>query len=335
MTKYVVYGLESAINAFFSSSTTTTRQQCDDFAIARAGGVSTPLQMQGVCSYTVTAGPDKSRIFQFRCEDSTIDIGNISLAKAVHPEFIASCKYLGTFGNLQPLHIYEMENLSGITHIIARIPPGDMSRQSNTIKDLARFFAQSWNNDRRPYSDDTAILLKEFQSNFDLLAQDLPSRFAPNLDMVRKELPLLFSGALPFVLSHQDLNMMNLLIDPETGNMTGIVDWAESRILPFGFALYGLDNILGLMGSTGWHYYDNHRKFENLFWKTFREEANDFSDADLRLTRVARMAGLFYHYGFLFDIKGTVESVRMDQADGSLAYLDAFCTSCYEGRQRG
>lgn len=139
MTKYVVYGLESAINAFFSSSTTTTRQQCDDFAIARAGGVSTPLQMQGVCSYTVTAGPDKSRIFQFRCEDSTIDIGNISLAKAVHPEFIASCKYLGTFGNLQPLHIYEMENLSGITHIIARIPPGDMSRQSNTIKDLARY----------------------------------------------------------------------------------------------------------------------------------------------------------------------------------------------------
>ena len=120
---------------------------------------------------------------------------------------------------------------------------------------------------------------------------------------------------------------MNLLIDTETGNITGIVDWAESRILPFGFALYGLENILGLMDSTGWHYYDNHREFENLFWKTFREEANGFSDADLCLTRVARMAGLFYHYGFCFDIKGTVESVRVDQADGSLAYLDDFCTT--------
>ena len=139
MTKYVVYNLESAINDFFSSNTTTTRKQCDDFAIARAGGVSTPLQMQGVCSYTVAAGPDKSKIFQFRDEDSTIDIGNISLAKAIHSEFVASCNYLGTLGDLRLLHIYEMETLPGSTHIMARIPPDDISRHGNTIKDLARY----------------------------------------------------------------------------------------------------------------------------------------------------------------------------------------------------
>lgn len=140
MTTYVVYSLDCAINDFFSSSTTTTRQQCDDFAISRAGGVSTPLQMQGVCSYTVTAGPNKSKLFQFRDEDSTIDIGKISLAKAVHPEFVASCKYLGTIGDSRPLHIYEMDKLPGIAHIMARIPPDDMSRQRNTIKDFARYF---------------------------------------------------------------------------------------------------------------------------------------------------------------------------------------------------
>lgn len=39
------------------------------------------------------------------------------------------------------------------------------------------------------------------------------------------------------------------------------------------------------------------------------------------------MAGLFYRYGFVFDIKGEVQSVRVNQFDGSLAYLDAFCTS--------
>lgn len=39
------------------------------------------------------------------------------------------------------------------------------------------------------------------------------------------------------------------------------------------------------------------------------------------------MAGLFYRYGFVFDIKGEVQNVRMDQLDDSLAYLDAFCTS--------
>jgi hypothetical protein len=167
----------------------------------------------------------------------------------------------------------------------------------------------------------------EFQSNFDLLARNLPSRFAPNLDMVRKELPSLFSKALPFVLSHGDLNMMNLLVNPETGNITGIVDWAESRILPFGFALYGLENLLGRMNSEGWRYYDRYRELESLFWQIFREEAHNFSDTDLHLVRAARMAGFFYHYGFDFDTNGAVQSVRLDQPAGSLAYLDAFCAA--------
>lgn len=138
MTTHVIYSLDGTIDDFFSSNTAVARQQCDYFAISRAGGVSTPLQMQGVCSYTVTAGPNKSRLFQFRDNDSTIDIGNIRLVKAVHPEFVASCKYLGTIGDSRPLHMYEMENLTGTAHIMARIPPDDMSRQRNTMKDLAR-----------------------------------------------------------------------------------------------------------------------------------------------------------------------------------------------------
>ena len=43
------------------------------------------------------------------------------------------------------------------------------------------------------------------------------------------------------------------------------------------------------------------------------------------------MAGLFYRYWFVFDIKGKVQSVRVNQLDGSLAYLDAFCTSAEWG----
>lgn len=142
MTTYVVYSFDGAINEFFSSNTTVTKQQCDNFAISRAGGVSTPLQMQGVCSYTVTAGPNKSRLFQFREDESTIDIWKIILAKVVHPEFVASCKYLGTMGDSRPLHIYEMENLTGTAHIMAHIPPDDMFRQRNTTKDLARHALQ-------------------------------------------------------------------------------------------------------------------------------------------------------------------------------------------------
>lgn len=139
MTTYVVYSHDSAIDEFFSSSTTVTRQQCDEFAISRAGGVSSALQMQGVCSYTVTAGPNKTKLFQFRDEDSTIDMGNLILAKEIHPEFVASCKYLGTMGDSRPVYIYEMEHLPGTAHIMARIPSDDMSRQHKTIKDFARY----------------------------------------------------------------------------------------------------------------------------------------------------------------------------------------------------
>ncbi|KAE8378127.1 hypothetical protein BDV26DRAFT_292480 [Aspergillus bertholletiae] len=325
MTTYVLYTPDGAIDEFFNLNTTVTRQQCAEFAISHAGGVSIALQMQGVCSYTVAAGSNKSKLFQFRDENSTIDMGIITLAKAIRPELVASCKYLGTMGDSRPVYIYEMEHLPGTAHIMARIPLDDIFRQCNTIKDFARFFAQSWNNAQQLCSDTTTTLLMEFQSSFDLLARNLPSRFTPSLERVRKEFPSLFSKALPFVLSHGDLNMMNVLVNPKIGNITGIVDWAESRNLPFGFALYGRENLLGRIDSEGWHYYDRYRELESLFWQTLQEGPRNFSDADLYLIRTAKMAGFFYHYGVNFDTKGVVQSVRMDQPDGSLAYLDTLC----------
>ncbi|KAJ5722338.1 hypothetical protein N7488_000373 [Penicillium malachiteum] len=328
MTTYVVYSLDGTIDEFFHAKTTATRKQCDDFVISRVGGAPSHVEIQGVCSYTVTAGPDQSKIVQFRDEHSAIDTNNLILAKTVHPEFVAGCQYLGTIGNNgRPVHIYEMDKLPGIAHIMARIPSDDMGRQQRTIKDLARFFAQSWNNNQQPCSDDTAKLLTEFQANFDRLNQELPSRFTPAIDMVRKELPSLFSKALPFVLSHGDLNVMNILVNPETGSITGIVDWAESRILPFGFALYGLETVLGWMDSKGWHYYDHQRELESLFWRTFQKEAQGFSNGDFRSICAARMAGLFYRYAFVFDAKGAVKNVRVADSNGSFPYLDAFCTT--------
>ncbi|KAJ5737003.1 uncharacterized protein N7483_002128 [Penicillium malachiteum] len=95
--------------------------------------------MQGVWSYIVMAGPDQSKIVQFRAEDSLIDTNNITLAKTVHPEFVAGCKYLGTIGDPRPLYVYEMDKVPGLAHIMARIPSDDMSRQYRTIKDLAKY----------------------------------------------------------------------------------------------------------------------------------------------------------------------------------------------------
>jgi hypothetical protein len=189
-----------------------------------------------------------------------------------------------------------------------------------------RFFAQSWNAGQHLPRDDSTALLAEFHDKFDLLARSLPPRFAPNLGKVRQELPALFSGALPFVLNHGDLCEMKLLVNSTTGNITGIVDWAEARVLPFGFSLWALETILGCMNSKGWRYYDNRREFEHPFWHPFSEGASSVSDLGFQLVGAARVAGLFYRYGFIVEgkeVKGVV-----DQADASsLAYLDAFCSA--------
>jgi hypothetical protein len=89
--------------------------------------------------------------------------------------------------------------------------------------------------------------------------------------------------------------------------------------------LWGLENIPGYMDSTGWHYYDNLHKLEDLFWRAFRTKAHNASKGDMQLIRTARMAGLFCRYGFI--VEGKILEGVIDPTDpSSLVYLDAFCT---------
>ncbi|TKW54836.1 hypothetical protein CTA1_3980 [Colletotrichum tanaceti] len=145
------------------------------------------VQIQGIFSYTVTAGSNKSKIFQFRIQDSSIDMGTMNLAKT-----------------------------------------------RSTVTDLA---------------------------------------------------------------SYSDLCEMNLLVDPETGNITGI------------------------------HYYDNRRELKHLFWQTFLEQTRNSSEIDLQFVWAARMIGLFCQYGFIVEGKVVKGVVDLSDASSSLAYLDAFCTT--------
>lgn len=85
------------------------------------------------------------------------------------------------------------------------------------------------------------------------------------LAWVREGLPAIF--ALPFVMTHGDLNETNVLVDD--GSITRVIDWAESTIYPFGVSLWALENILGYMDNTGWHYHENARELWDEFWQVF------------------------------------------------------------------
>lgn len=82
---------------------------------------------------------------------------------------------------------------------------------------------------------------------------------------------------------------MNIPVHPNSGHISGIIDWAEAKILPFGTTLWGLENALCFMDSTGWqHYYDNPRHLEALFWRTFHGAVGAISETDKHPVHVAR-----------------------------------------------
>ena len=116
---------------------------------------------------------------------------------------------------------------------------------------------------------------------------------------------------------------MNILVDPSSGEITGVVDWAKASFQPFGFALYALENCLGSMGPGGWKFFDNADHLRNEFWSTFNELVGGLTEDELEAIRLARMAGLLVRYGTSYNSGlGGMIGVR-GSGDDSLEYLDA------------
>ncbi|EEU47614.1 uncharacterized protein NECHADRAFT_8163, partial [Fusarium vanettenii 77-13-4] len=215
---------ENAINQFFAVHTCVTRQQCDDYAAHLAEGTVRPVAVQGSFSYTLTAGADQSKIIQFRAAGADLDRGILDMARQVHQQVVPPYTFHGL--------LFDPSSDTGPQHC-------------TTVTDLARFFATSWN--RRQHIDPDAIeaIRRDYQARIELLNKYLPDRFKKNLRMVREGLSLLFDKLYPFTLNHGDLSGLNVFVDANTGHITGILDWPEATICPFGISLWGLENFLG------------------------------------------------------------------------------------------
>lgn len=140
------YNLDRSIAAFFSSSgTSATREQCDEFARREFGEAVHPVPLQGMASYTVIAG--RNKIVQFREQGNLLDEVALVLAKAAHPEVVASCTFHGLIGrspsDLQAepaLAIYVMDHLPDDNYIYIRGSlAASLPCQLATVKSLARF----------------------------------------------------------------------------------------------------------------------------------------------------------------------------------------------------
>ena len=162
-----------------------------------------------------------------------------------------------------------------------------------------------------------------FTTRLQDLAQNLPSRFTHVIRDLEKDISLLFSPKYPSVLTHGDLSEMNILVDKDNGHLTGVIDWAEAEILPFGCALWSLENLLGFMDHEGWHYFPVHQELRDLFWKTFKEcIPQDLKELWLAIC-TARRIGVLFRYGFCWVDGGSRQRVICGE-DSDMKYLDAF-----------
>ncbi|KAK4106362.1 hypothetical protein N658DRAFT_414229, partial [Parathielavia hyrcaniae] len=273
--------LDDEIGQFFLQAS-ATRAECDDLARTMFGGSVEPVSVQGATSYTVVAGLNREKIVQFRNMNAQLDMRMLDLARQIHGQVVPVGAFLGRIGDdgQRQLAIYEMDRLPGDNYALARTSLAEVpSNQSAAVHSLARFFAQAW---RRPVALDQCALsaiaadlsrrLDDFSSSGVLTA-----RFGPALDEMRKHLPMLVSGDFPLALTHSDLDELNILVDSGSGTITGVIDWTDAGIQPFGLTLYALDKFIGSMGRDGWVYLDTAGALRDEFWRAFADYAGQVS----------------------------------------------------------
>ncbi|KAF2753266.1 hypothetical protein EJ05DRAFT_514765 [Pseudovirgaria hyperparasitica] len=325
-----IYSLDNAIAKFFHELRGVNRQQCEELALSLVGPPLQPCRIQGAFSYTIRAGPGLAKIIQFRSE--YLDMHVLECARLTFGTLVAACVHHGHIGNPSRLGVYVMDNLPGVTYIEARMAfpsLNGMSKemciwQNNVVVDLARFFALSWKRPLKLNELEVTSCRNDMEQKLRLLSKTLPSPFSDTMTDLANNVGILFSDSYPLVLTHDDLCEMNILVDSATGNLTGVIDWANASIQPFGLALWGVENVFGYMDGTGWHYFGNYEQLKELFWRKFEEDAGvktitlDFKE-NLKL---ARLVGIALRYGYKWDNLKETKPISTD--DPSLRYLIAF-----------
>jgi len=149
------YSVDQEIIDFFRK-TTATRSECDAAAKDLVGGDVIPVDVQGVCSYTVYAGPKQEFVVQFRLRSLSLKPETAALAREIHGDLTPEISFKGQIGadfdvnGREPLNIYVMTRIKGVSRldfILAHEEPENsleyFSWRKTLITDVARFVSLS------------------------------------------------------------------------------------------------------------------------------------------------------------------------------------------------
>lgn len=167
----------------------------------------------------------------------------------------------------------------------------------------------------------------KYTSELQLLLSSLPERLHRVIQRCLDELDSVLS--LPMVLLHRDFGTSNILVDEKSCHLTGVIDWAEAEICPFGQNLHSLQAFTGALHlRNGWRRYEDYEALYELFWNTFRDEiGGKWSGGTRRAIQTSRIMGLLLSRGFTkrFANEAPPTPIR-DDASGryNMLYLDGF-----------
>lgn len=329
------------------------REQCHVIIQEHFPGADTAfLANQGCCSYTFFVGPavepdndaPANVIVQFRKNTFALDINTAAEAKSTYDHYAPSTRLLlsvsdSQYGvSLAGFRAYQMELVEGVPYKSiapdhANLSETEFKKQVKLVEGFANFVAKGWSSPGVRQNQCDGKVGSIIPEKLKELGQNLPSaQLRAVANDTSKSLDCL--DLLPIALNHGDVLPSNIMVDPVTFTLVGLVDWAEAEHLPFGTCLYGLENFLGYMSRPSsryreFVYYDRAPEVRLHFWRELRSliptlQRSDHRDAII----LAKKIGTLLWYGFAWD-NGAIDRVVNDQDDrDELAYLEAFLEAC-------
>ncbi|KAJ5229329.1 hypothetical protein N7489_010037 [Penicillium chrysogenum] len=293
------YSVDEEILYFFRK-TSATKSSCDAYAQELVGGSVVPVTVQGVCSYTVYAGPNHEFVVQFRLQSLGLSTKMTTLACDIYGSLVPSATFHGQIGEegvdgKEPLSVYVMGRVK-VGFILAHNLPEDSLEYSAFLRDREAMF--------RRYEKDLRQLLAA-----------LPSRFRPVIQQSIDSLPAIFS--LPMVLVHKDFGVNNVMVDAVDNHLVGVIDWAEAEIGPFGTNLHSLQQFMSKYRlRVGWIRHANYKTLDRIFWDALSTSAGGLDPKTIQTIKAARIVGLLRSRGFTSRLtnKPEPEPIRDDES---------------------
>jgi hypothetical protein len=273
---------------------------------------------------TVFVGADT--VVQFRPEAYQLDLRIATAARNIYGEMAPETAYIGNISS-SGLHVYSMKRMHGVSFKDFRMCGSYLERptyyRARLCKDFATFLSTSWHNTSEQHIP-LGQVGKSINMRLNSLCSHLPNRFRARAREILAKLSQIES--LPWILTHGDIVAANIMVDLSSGNLTGLVDWAEAERLPFGICLYGLEEILGEVTEDGFEYSPDAQQLRTTFWLELCNMIPKLQQEHvLESVKLARDLGVLLWHGIAFD-DGAINRVVQEEGRDvdEIQRLDAF-----------